>query len=95
MRFREIVRIVTDVSVIAIIYLIVRTGDLVLIIVDATGDPTTHADKAAMLSKAILLGLAITAAVSAVDLIINLWRIAGRPGASAVQAVVTAVGKRE
>jgi hypothetical protein len=94
MRFREIVRIVTDVSVIVIMYLILRSGDLVQIIVDATGDPTTHADKAAMLSKAISLGLAITAAVSAVDLIINLWRIAGRPGASAVHAVVAAVDKR-
>jgi hypothetical protein len=54
----------------------------VLIVIEATGDPTAHADKAAMLSKAIGLGIGITAAVFAVDLIVNLWRLAGRPGAN-------------
>jgi hypothetical protein len=83
-RFRQVARIVTDVTVIAIAYLILQSGNLVQIIVDATGDLTMHADKAAMLSKFVAYGIAITAAVFAVDLVINLWRIAGRPGASLV-----------
>jgi hypothetical protein len=81
-RFREIARIVTDLSVIVIAYLLLRTPDLVLIVIQATGDPTAHADKAATLSKVIAFGIGITAAVFAVDLIINLWRLAGRPGAN-------------
>jgi hypothetical protein len=83
-RFRQIARILTDVSVIVIAYLLLRTPNLVLIIVEATGDPTAHADKAAMLSKAIASGIAIAAAVFAVDLLVNLWRVAGRPGANLV-----------
>jgi hypothetical protein len=83
-RFREITRIVTDVIVIVMAYLILRTKDLVLIIVEATGDPTAHADKAAMLNKVVAFGIAVAAAVFAVDMIINLWRIAGRPGANLV-----------
>jgi hypothetical protein len=86
MRFRQVARIVTDVTVIVIAYLILRSGALVQIIVDATGDLSMHADKAAMLSKFIAYGIAVTAAVFAVDLIINLWRLAGRPGASFVHS---------
>ncbi len=89
-RFREIARIVTDLSVIGIIYLVLRTRELVSIF-DATGDPARYAEQAALLNKVIALGLAVTAAVMAVDLLINLWRIAGRPGAGAVHSVVTAV----
>jgi hypothetical protein len=83
-RFRHVAHIVSAVTVIVIAYLILQSGTLVQIIVDATGDPTMHADKAAMLSKFIAFGIAVTAAVFAVDLIINLWRLAGRPGANLV-----------
>jgi hypothetical protein len=84
-RFRGVTRIVADACVLVIAYLLLRAGSLVLIIVDATGDPTTHADKAAMIGKGIAYGIAVTAAVFAVDLIINLWRLTGRPGAKLLQ----------
>jgi hypothetical protein len=79
-RSREIARIVTDVSVIVLIYLVLRTRELISI-VDSAGDPTKYAEQAALLNKVIAFGLAVTAAVFAVDLLLNLWRIAGRPGA--------------
>jgi hypothetical protein len=79
-RFREIARIVTDVSVIVLIYLVLRTRELISI-VDSAGDPMKYAEQAALLNKVIAFGLAVTAAVFAVDLLLNLWRIAGRPGA--------------
>jgi len=92
-RLRDAARIVTDLSVILILYLVLRTRDLVSIL-DAAGDPAAYADKALMLNKVVAMSLAITATAFAVDLLVNLWRIAGRPGASAVQTVVTTVDKR-
>jgi hypothetical protein len=83
-RFRAVMRIVTDVVFVAIVYWLLRSPELILIL-DAAGNPFTHADKAQLLSRAVALGLAITAAVFAIDLLVNVWRLAGRPGANWVR----------
>jgi DMSO reductase anchor subunit len=80
-RLRTATRVLTDAGFVTIMYLVLRTRELV-IIADAAGNPEAYADKAALLSRILTYCLAVSAAVFAVDLILNVWRIAGRPGAN-------------
>jgi hypothetical protein len=86
-RFRDIARIFSDASAIVLIYLVLRTRELISIL-DSAGDPAKYAEQAAMLNKVIAFSLAVTAAVLAVDLLVSIWRRAGRPGANLVRVAL-------